>query len=331
MLLTVGAVNDALGLRGVSEAAARRCVDKLLFHETMRAAGVSAPAQETAEAGTDIRAAAARLGYPVVVKPRAGSGSRGLFVARDQNELDELLPLHFAARRGLLESASALVQRFIDGQEVGVDAVMNGGVFTPLLIRDKNLTALPFRAGYGYLTPTSLGAGEVAGVWEAVGRAVAAIGLRDCLLHADIIVDAQSAAHIIEMSGRPSGYNLCLRMVPAVVGVDAVAQTIRLVLGEPVSFEPTPPRGGVLRMLSAPVGRIRAVRGLDDALRLPGVIDGACFLRSGQFVAPRRDGPSSYVGYLLTAAPTREEAERIWREAAALVEFDVEPAEAQNS
>jgi hypothetical protein len=34
---------------------------------------------------------------------------------------------------------------------------------------------------------------------------------------------------------------------------------------------------------------------------------------------------------LLTAAPTREEAERIWREAAALVEFDVEPAEAQNS
>ena len=330
MLMTVGAVNEALGLRGIGESAARLCVDKLLFHETMRAAGVNTPAQEMVRTDAEIRAAAARLGWPVVVKPRAGSGSRGVFVAREESELRELLPLHFAARNGLLESDCTLVQSYVHGHEVGIDAVLRGEVFTPLLIRDKDLTELPFCVGFGYTTPTSLSIDDTQLVWESARRAARALGLRDCLLHADLILDATGTAHLIEMSGRPSGYNICARMVPAVVDVDAIALTIRQALGADVTFAPTAPRGGVLRMLTVPVGRIKAIAGFDDALSMPRVIDGVCFLRAGDIVGPRQGGPSSYSGYLLTAAATREEAEVAWRDAASRLLFEVEPVEAVN-
>ena len=76
ILKTVGAVNDALGLVGISSAAARCCTDKLLMHQVLTQAGLLTPRVQEATHENDIYAAATEIGFPLILKPRFGSGSR---------------------------------------------------------------------------------------------------------------------------------------------------------------------------------------------------------------------------------------------------------------
>ncbi|GAB3733857.1 hypothetical protein GCM10027590_44260 [Nocardiopsis nanhaiensis] len=58
-----------------------RCLDKLVLMEVLHGGGVPVPKTRLAACGHD------GLLFPVIVKPRWGRGSRGVFVARDEAEL----------------------------------------------------------------------------------------------------------------------------------------------------------------------------------------------------------------------------------------------------
>ncbi len=84
------AVVDA-GLRwlGPSPQVIGQMGDKLAAKRLMAEAGVpTLPAIEI-DAGTDVSAAAAQIGYPVLVKAAAGGGGRGMRIVRQQADLDD--------------------------------------------------------------------------------------------------------------------------------------------------------------------------------------------------------------------------------------------------
>ncbi len=330
ILTTVGAVNDALGLCGISEQAARFCTDKTLTHRQLSATGLSTSPQILAADVAEIQAAVAEIGFPVVLKPRFGSGSLGVFVARTWSELQCYLPWHLQQR----SSQQTLVEGFILGRELGIDGVMVGEQAQMLLIRDKEVTELPFRLPYAYLAPANLGSGKLlsdrlldpASITTTLAQAASALGLQNCLVHADLILDQDGTAHVIDISGRPSGFNLSAKLVPAAIDVHPIQQAILLSLGEPADFHPKAQRGAVLRMLAAPTGRLQAVAGLEQARAAAGVIAVDCFLQPGDMIRERRSGAAGYsVGYLLTAAATRDEADLLWQQAAQLIQFQVDP------
>lgn len=329
-LTTVGAVNEALGLRGISLDAARRCVDKALFDATLRAAGIPVAETRHAEAPEEILRAAAGMGFPLVLKPSRGSGSRGLLVASDQAELEHELAWHLAARAALPVPQESLVQRFIPGHEVGVDAMMSAAHYCPLAIRDKELTPPPFRLGYAYLAPTTLAPEAQVAVNAAVGAAAHALGLSDCLLHADVILDPDGQPWVIELAGRPSGFHIATRMLPRLLGYDPLRA---MILHSLEIDEPEPPRGApvavILRMLRAEPGTlVAAVEGIEAAASLPGVVACETHLCPGDLIDEWRDGRSGFrAGYLMTAAPTRDDAERLWQDAARMIRFISPPTQ----
>jgi biotin carboxylase len=327
-LVTVGAVNDALGFRGLSEQAALRCVDKERAARSLRQAGLpaadSVAVVDTAPAA--VAAAVERLGYPVVVKPSRGSGSRGVFVARGAADLDAWLPYHLAERARLPAPQTTLVERQIVGREFGVDGAMIGADFHLVLIRDKELTPLPHRLGYGVFAPADIDERTGATIAETVGRAATGFGLRDCLLNADVIVDQAGTAWVIELTGRPSGFHISSRMIPAALGVSPMRELISLLLGDRADLTPRRRSGSVLRMLGADTGTFRSVSGIEQALAMPGVVACETYLRPGDVVQPMVDGRTGFrCGFLLTAGPDRAEAERRWREAASCIRWEMEP------
>ncbi len=327
-LATVGAVNDALGFPGLSAAAARNCVDKERAGGCLREA--SLPAAESASVSevhtAQVIAAAERLGYPVVVKPSRGSGSRGVFVAQARADLDALLPWHLEERARLPAPQTTVVERLIAGRELGIDGAMIGAAFHLLLVRDKELTPLPYRLGHGYLAPAAIDEPTRAVVADALSRAARAFGLRDCLLHADMIVDRAGAPHIIEMAGRPSGFHITSRMIPATLGMSPLREIISLLLGDRPDLSPRRHHGSVLRMLRAEPGTVRAVTGVEEAVAMPGVVACETYLGPGDVVQPQVDGRTGFrCGYLLTAAPDRAEAEQRWQAAAGRIHWEMEP------
>ncbi|MBV6342519.1 ATP-grasp domain-containing protein [Candidatus Magnetobacterium casense] len=94
----------------------RTCQDKLLFYKFCTQHGFSAPRLYAANA------AEREITYPLLVKPRIGKGSRGIFLINSRKE----------HRRVLEETPELLVQEFVRAQEYTIDlfADLNGRVIS---------------------------------------------------------------------------------------------------------------------------------------------------------------------------------------------------------
>lgn len=225
-LTTIGAVNDALGLPGISRETAVLCTDKYRFHETLCNKGLrkchcyAVDAQKMTEE--------LPLMFPVILKPRYGSGSRGIHILSDAAQLRKMLSIA-AGEAYLLEECAA-------GEEYGVDGAVTQDGFHMILLRRKENTPLPARQAVAYYSvlPSD-------GFWQRVQdymvKAAAALGLKDCLLHADII-RKEEEPFIVELSARPSGHNLHNLFTPLCTGVDMAEEFIKYRMGLPYSFKP---------------------------------------------------------------------------------------------
>ncbi len=239
-LTTTGAANDALGLPGLSREMAVLCTDKLRFHERLKKDGLRQCRCYEWD-GSRIRAAEggaceevesflekSAISFPAILKPRYGSGSRGIHMALDKEQL-----------AGALEKTGEepyVLEECIDGEEYGVDGAVTEKGFQMVLLRRKENTPLPARQAVGYF---SVQPSEE--FWQQVNgymaRAVACLGLRECLLHADIIRSAKGP-FAIELSARPSGHNLHNLFTPLCTGVDMAGEYIKYRMGIPCDFAP---------------------------------------------------------------------------------------------
>ena len=145
-------------------------------------------------------------------------------------------------------------------------------------------------------------------------------------MHADVMITSTNDIVILDLSGRPSGFNLSAKMLPAATGIDVIRQGIALHLGERADFRPSRHQGVVFRMLSAPPGILVGLNGLADARSMPGVVAAESFLQVGDRIQSVRTGAIGYrVGYLISSGKTREDADINWHRAAAQITFQIKP------
>jgi carbamoylphosphate synthase large subunit len=75
MVLTAARLRERLGVPGMSLDAVSGFRDKQLMKERVAAAGLRVPRSARVRTPAEAQAAAARLGYPLVMKPISGAGS----------------------------------------------------------------------------------------------------------------------------------------------------------------------------------------------------------------------------------------------------------------
>ena len=90
--LPMAEVRDALGIEGLPAAIARNFRDKDRMKQVLRAHGVPVARSTLASSRTEIEAFVDRVGYPVIVKPQAGLGTRGTYRIETADELAALAP-----------------------------------------------------------------------------------------------------------------------------------------------------------------------------------------------------------------------------------------------
>ncbi len=89
--LPMAEARDALGVVGMGVETARRFRDKDLMKEVLREHGVPVAKSELVASLDELSAFVARVGFPIIVKPPAGLGSRGTYRVTSPADLDALV------------------------------------------------------------------------------------------------------------------------------------------------------------------------------------------------------------------------------------------------
>lgn len=279
-LTTIGAINDRLRLRGVTRESAILCTDKMAFHEAAVQAGVCRPMQVAARDPDDIVNIAHQMGFPCILKPRHGSGSRGVLVV-DREMARAIISEHCQTRP---PGEMTLVEQMVSGSSYGIDAVVENGVPRLILLREKKMSPPPYRVEIEHAAPSRLPGTAIARVKESMQKICAALGLSDTLMHADVVIDANLIPYIIEAAARPSGLGVSSDMVPAVTGVDYIGNGIDLALGVSRNWRVETRCSAVFRLLDLKRGVLRRKPDLTELGAAVTVISQTANLRPGDTI-----------------------------------------------
>jgi biotin carboxylase len=126
-LLRAARLRELLDLPGQGSESARAFRDKAVMKERWRRAGVPSAPFRSLETPADLLEFAGEVGFPVVVKPRTGSGSRSVRVLSSLSELNEWLVETWSV--SALQRSNWLAEGFVHGRIVHVDGILRGDEF----------------------------------------------------------------------------------------------------------------------------------------------------------------------------------------------------------
>jgi formate-dependent phosphoribosylglycinamide formyltransferase (GAR transformylase) len=115
-------VREACGIPGTSVKTTFLCRDKPAMKEALRAAGVPCAQSIGSSEPAEIRDFAARVGYPLIVKPRDAAGASGTARVDSAEDLTRAI-----AQFGVLQGRSVAVEEFIEGHEGFYDTITIDG------------------------------------------------------------------------------------------------------------------------------------------------------------------------------------------------------------
>ena len=307
--------------------------DKSVLRERLAAAGVPSPGWHVARFADDFAATVAvveeRIGWPVVIKPLALNGSRGVMRADDEASLRRAV-----ARLGRLLAASAvrdecgdaadrfLIEGYIAGGEVALEGLLRSGELHTLALFDKPDPLVgPFFEETIYVTPSRLPDAEQRLISETTQQAADALGLRDGPLHAELRLN-EEGAWPVDVAARTIG-GLCARTLSFGAGMSLEEIVLRHAIGAPLaSLNRESAASGVMMMPVPRAGILRAVRGLEEALAVPYIENIEIEARPGERMVPLPES-SDYPGFIFARAESPAEVEQALREAHARITFEI--------
>lgn len=324
-------IAQALGLPGNPLAATIAARDKHDQRELLAAAGVPAPGFTLHRIADDpVRVAAAAL-YPCVLKPLRLSASRGVIRA---DTPEEFVAAHARLARILATPAAAacgeparqyLVEEFVPGVEVALEGVLERGTLRVLALFDKpDPLDGPFFEESIYLTPSRIGADARGAIATCAERGARALGLERGPIHAELRWNARGP-WLIELAARPIGgrCGAVLRFGAERTSLEEVL--LREALGLPVaSFEREPEAAGVMMIPVPGAGKLREVRGQNEARAVPGIVDLAITAHPGETLVPWPEG-SRYPGFIFARGENPAAVEAALRMAHRCLEFVLDP------
>jgi len=325
-----------LGLAHNHPASVEASRSKVRMREVLRDAGVQVPWFRGVKLEPLPEPSLLDIRYPCVLKPLSLSASQGVVRANNREEflaaasrLKRLLdsPEVRATREPNLDQM--LVEGYLEGREVAVEALLTAGELRVLAIFDKpDPLEGPYFEESIYVTPSRLPLTEQYAIQASLLGAVRALGLSHGPVHGEFRLNGQGVWPI-EIAPRPIG-GLCARalrfLVPGeeeAIGLEELL--LRHALELPGSDAPREQVASGVMMIPVPhSGILEKVEGKEKAEATPGITSLEITARLHDFIAAWPEG-SSYLGFLFARAAEPGETENALREAHGKLHFTLTP------
>ncbi len=259
--LAAGLHDAGFGVLGSSLDAIDLAEDRERFEEFLQSLGMRRPEGASVRDVEGALSAAERIGYPLLVRPSYVLGGRAMRIVHSEDEL--LGYIHTATE--ISGRHPVLLDRYINGREVEVDAVCDGErVVIPGIVEHVERAGVHSGDSFGVYPPVDLAPEEKAQVEDMTVRIALGLGLRG-LMNVQYVV-REGLVYVLEVNPRAS------RTVPflsKVTGVPMVTLATRVMLGE--TLEEMGYEGGLmperdLCAVKAPVFSMSKLAGVDTAL-----------------------------------------------------------------
>lgn len=315
-----------LGLPHNDPGAALAARDKWVMREALRRGGVATPDFHLAPLHADPTAVASEIAFPVVVKPRNLSGSRGVIRADNAAELAAAWERarQIVQREGeSLEQGHLLIEEYLPGVEVALEGLLTAGKLQTLALFDKpDPLEGPFFEETIYVTPSRLAPAVQAAISACTEASAAALGLREGPVHAELRIN-DAGVWLIEMAGRSIG-GLCSTILEFGSGISLEEIILRHAVGR--ELEPATRGSDAVGVMMIPIpraGMLRSVSGQELALRVPGITGMEITAPLNQPIQPLPEG-ASYLGFIFARGETPEYVEDALRTAHAALTIQID-------
>ena len=209
-----------------------RAENRDLFEKLLAELNIPQPDGEAVTKIEDGVRAAARIGYPVLVRPSFVLGGRAMQIVSDEKQLRHYLKTAVE----IDEDKPVLVDKYIIGKEVEVDAICDGrDVFVPGIMELVERTGIHSGDSISVYPSFSISdkvKGTILGYAKKLGIGIGIVGLYNI----QFIVDREEKVYIIEVNPRSSrtvpflskatGYNLADIATEVILGKSLKEQGI---------------------------------------------------------------------------------------------------------
>jgi biotin carboxylase len=206
-IVSAAALATTLGLPAPDPEAALRCRDKHLTRTALDAAGVPQAQSLAVRSVDEALAAAQKIGYPVVLKPRNLAASFG--VTRADSDEDVAAAYAAASEKTLPEvlehhEDGVLVEEYLDGEEISVDSACFGGRIEPLVVAHKLVGYPPHFEEMGHTVSADDPLLHDAEVRAVVIGAHRAVGFDTGATHLELKLTSRGP-RVVELNARLAG------------------------------------------------------------------------------------------------------------------------------
>ena len=296
-LVMMARVAKDLHLPFYSKETAEISTDKFKMKECFRKAGIPCANGGLIKSIDE----AEELVYPVILKPRDNSGSRGVILCRNKAELETA----FNEAMQYTKLDSVLVEEFIEGQEYSIEGLHYGGKNEVIQFTEKRTTPFPYNVELGHVQPANLSdmhKNQIRSIVEKIGKA---LGFENCPSHTELKINDRGI-YVIETSPRLGGDYITSTLTPLSTGVNIEDQLLHIALGEKVDCTAKYSQYSGVRFFSFDADSIiTAVPERDLVLGWPHVVDYSFKLSVNDHVNLITSSLNRY-GHIILQAGNRE-------------------------
>ncbi len=301
---TVAYICEQLGLAGIGSAHAQLFTDKFLMREFLRPRGYPTPEYVLCKSVEDASKFCMTVGGPIVLKPPANQGSRGVVKIGSEAELAS----RYANAARASQSGDVLAEQFVPGDLLTVEGLKTKRRHYSLAVSRRETFAHNPMLGYAQVYSPADEDIDFADLRKQHDTLVEEMGLPFGLTHAEYIF-SEGKFFLIEVAARGGGSGISSHIVPALSGIETNELLIRMSLREEV--DATVPAAhehsfALLGFLNFQPGAVKAVCGLEKVRTLPGLAHISLNFAPGQRLALPSDGPSRH-GIFIAVTRSLEE------------------------
>ncbi|TIS94984.1 MAG: ATP-grasp domain-containing protein [Mesorhizobium sp.] len=313
---TVGKLCRYFDLPGPDPVSIERCYDKFTQRKLLAEAGVPVPAYRLASNATDVESCAAEIGLPVIVKPAVGSGSSGVRLCRNADELARHTTYLLGGKQ---PSRRILVEEFIQGSHYSTE-IMGNEVFG---VAAADFGPLPHFISREYTYPAALTDYEYKRITDVSLSCLRALGLGWGPTNIDLRW-TELGPVVIEVNPRLAG-SPTPELVQLAYGVDLITEHIKLVIGGEWNLRKRHSHIAAARILvPACDGTLDWIDGNGRAAAVPGVAEVKLYVEPKTRIVRKGDVRDA-IGYVTVVSPSITDTKAILQRAVDLIHWSIGP------
>ena len=266
---TVAWVAEKMNLPGIPYDVAVAATDKSRMRSVFKVNNVPSPAFLYVKKDDNLQKIPEVLDFPLVVKPVDNMGARGVRRVNSEYELENAVDDAYKNSR----SGRAIVESYIDGPELSLDAIVYKGKVTVCGIADRHICFPPYFVEMGHTMPSGMEGKYLKEAVDVFKRGVKAIGIDNGAAKGDIKISSGGAV-VGEIAARLSGGYMSGWTFPYSSGIEVTEAALNIAAGlEPGNLRPEKNMASAERAFISIPGKVRKICGAEEAMAVKGIKD----------------------------------------------------------